>query len=401
MDFSTRLRLSLMMFAQYFVWGVWWVPFGAYLSRHGLDASIGTIFSTQGWAAIAAPLFVGAIADRYFSAQKVMGVLHLMGGGFLLALSLVGADAGVMFAATLGVLLCYMPTIALSNTVAFAAMSNGERQFPAVRVFGTVGWILGGILVGQVLHAEQTALPIQIAGGASILYGLYAFTLPKTPPKAKEGKVTVVSLLGLDAIKSADRSFWTLIICSLLLMIPVAFYHAYANAFLVEVGVDAAATVQAIGQVSEVGFLLLLPLFFRWVGMKGVLLIGMVAWAVRYVLFANGFNADGPIMPLLLGGLVLHGICFDFFLVAGTIWVDKHFPPETRARAQSFLALVTWGVGSVIGSLLANQIYVANTVSPTQHDWSTIWLIPAALSAVVAVVFLLSFRDRKKAAAAA
>ena len=400
MNLSTRLRLSLMMFAQYFVWGVWWVPFGAYLSKHGLDASIGTIFSTQGWAAIAAPLFVGAIADRYFSAQKVMGVLHLAGGGFLLALSFVGADAGVMFAATLGVLLCYMPTIALSNTVAFAAMTNGERQFPAVRVFGTLGWIVGGILVGQVLHAEQTALPIQIAGGASLLYGLYAFTLPNAPPRAKEGKVSAVSLLGLDALKTGDKSFWTLIICSLLLMIPVAFYHAYANTFLVEVGVDAAATVQAIGQVSEVGFLLLLPLFFRWVGMKGVLLIGMVAWAVRYVLFANGFDATGPIMPLLLGGLVLHGICFDFFLVAGTIWVDKHFPPETRARAQSFLALVTWGVGSVIGSLLANQIYVSNTLSPTEHDWRTIWLIPAALSATVAVAFLLSFRDRKKVAAA-
>lgn len=401
MDFSTRLRLSVMMFAQYFVWGVWWVPFGAYLSKHGLDASIGTIFSTQGWAAIAAPLFVGAIADRYFSAQKVMGVLHLAGGGFLLALSMVGADAGVMFAATLGVLLCYMPTIALSNTVAFAAMTDTERQFPAIRVFGTIGWIVAGIIVGQVLHAEQTALPIQIAGGVSILYGLYAFTLPKTPPQAAQRKVSPASLLGLDAIKQGDRSFWTLIICSLLLMIPLSFYYAYANNFLVEVGVNAAATVQAIGQVSEVGFLLLLPLFFRWVGMKGVLLIGMVAWAVRYVLFAHGFDAGGPIMPLLLGGLVLHGICFDFFLVAGTIWVDKHFPPETRGRAQSFLALVTWGVGSVIGSLLANEIYVAHTTSATVHDWRTIWLIPAALAGVVAVVFLLFFRDRKAKAAVA
>lgn len=400
METSVRIRLSLMMFAQYFVWGAWWVPFGTYLSNHGLDAWIGTIFSTQGFAAIAAPLFVGAIVDRYFAAEKTMGVLHLLGGAALIALSFVGADPALMFSVTLGVLICYMPTIALSNTVAFNAMTDTERQFPGVRVFGTLGWIVAGLIVGALLHAERTALPIQIAAGASILYGLYSFTLPNAPPRAGQKRLGAASLLGLDILPSLkDRAFWALIACSLLLMIPLSFYYAYANPFLVEIGVDAAATVQAIGQVSEVGFLLLLPFFFRWVGMKGVLLIGMLAWALRYVLFANGYDAGGPIMPMLLVGLALHGICFDFFMVAGTIWVDKHFPAETRGRAQSFFALVTWGVGSVIGSILANSVYVAHTTATGEHLWSSFWLVPAALAAATAAIFFLLFRDRRATAA--
>ena len=401
MGTGIRLRLSLMMFLQYFVWGAWWVPFGSYLAANGLDAWIGTLFSTQGWAAIAAPLFVGAIVDRYFAAEKVMGVLHLLGGGALLLLSVIGADPALTFAVTLGVLLAYMPTIALSNAIAFNAITDTERQFPAIRVFGTLGWIIAGLIVGALLHAEQTALPLRLAAAGSIAYGLYAFTLPNTPPREQSGRISIVSILGLDAIRSGDRSFWALIFCSLLMMIPLSFYYAYANAFLVDVGVNAAASVQAIGQVSEVGFLLLLPFFFRWVGMKGVLLIGMLAWGLRYVLFANGFDAGGPIMPILLVGLALHGVCFDFFMVAGTIYVDKKFPPETRGRAQSFLALVTWGAGSVIGSLLANAVYVAHTAPDGSHLWSQFWLVPAGLAAVTSLVFLFLFRERKAVAAAA
>lgn len=391
---SVRLRLSLMMFAQYFVWGAWWVPFGSYLSANGLDAWIGTMFSAQGIAAIAAPLFVGAIADRYFSAQKTMAVLHLMGAAFLMTISRATPDPALVFCATLGVLLCYMPTIALSNAIAFSALTDVERQFPLVRVFGTLGWIVAGILVGAVLHAEQTALPLQIASIASALYGLYAFALPPVPPTAGREPVRLSSLLGLDILPPLrDRAFWSLIACSLLLMVPLSFYYAYANPFLVEVGVRSPATTQAIGQVSEIGFLLLLPFFFRLFGMKGVLLIGMVAWAIRYVLFANGFDGDGPNMPLLIVALLLHGVCFDFFMVAGTIWIDRRFAEDARGRAQSFFATVTWGVGSIIGSLLANAVYVANSVSATVHEWSAFWYVPAMLAAATAVVFAISFRS--------
>jgi nucleoside transporter len=402
METSIRARLSLMMFLQYFVWGAWFVPFATYLTRNGLEDSVGTIYSAQGWAAIAAPLFVGAIADRYFSAEKVMGILHLFAGGLLFLLSTIGADAGVMFLATLGVLLAYMPTIALSNSVALNVISDTERQFPAIRVFGTIGWIVAGLIVGAVLpgEAERTAQPLYLAGAVSLFYGLYSFTLPKTPPRAGQGKPSVVTLLGLDAIRNSDRSFWTLIICSMLMMIPFSFYNVYANPYLDDIGMDNPAAIQTIGQMSEVGFLLLLPLFFRWIGIKGVLLVGMAAWAIRYVIFANGFTADGPIEPMIYVGLALHGVGFDFVFVAATIWVGKHFAAEASSRAQSFLALMTWGVGYLIGSNLANAVQVGTGAGGTP-EWQTFWLLPAGFAAVTAVVFLVAFRDRSAKAPAA
>lgn len=399
METGVRVRLSLMMFLQYFVWGAWFVPFATYLTRNGLQDSVGTIYSAQGWAAIAAPLFVGAVADRYFSAEKVNGILHLFSGALLFLLSTIGADAGLMFFATLGVLLAFMPTIALSNSVALNALTDAEKQFPAIRVFGTIGWIVAGLIVGFVLpgEAERTAQPLHLAGAVSILYGLYSFTLPNTPPQAAKGPASLGALLGLDAIRTSDRSFWVLIICSTLMMIPFSFYNVYANPFLDDIGMPNPAAVQTVGQVSEVGFLLLLPLFFRWVGIKGVLFIGMAAWAVRYVIFANGFNADGPIEPLIYLGLALHGVGFDFVFVAATIWVGTHFAADARSRAQSFLAVMTWGVGYLIGSNIANAVQVG-IGDGTQPQWDTFWLLPAAFAAVTAIIFLIAFRDRAEKA---
>ena len=395
--FATRARLSLMMFLQYAVWGSWFVPFATYLTRNGLQDSVGTIYSAQGWAAIAAPLLVGAVADRYLSAEKVMGVLHLVAGVLLFVLSRVGADAGTMFLATLGVLLAFMPTIALSNTIALNTLTDSERQFPIIRVFGTIGWIVAGLVVSFGLpgEAERTAQPLLLAAGISIAYGLYAFTLPATPPKAGGGRMSVGALLGLDAIRTSDRSFWVLIVCSMLMMIPFSFYNVYANPFLDDIGVDNPAATQTIGQVSEVGFLLLLPLFFRWIGIKGVLLVGMAAWAVRYFIFANAFTADGPIPALVYLGLALHGVGFDFVFVAATIWVGNHFAAEASGRAQSFLALMTWGVGYLIGSNVANAVQVG-AGEGTRTEWHSFWLLPAGFAAVTAVVFLLLFSDRRK-----
>lgn len=401
MEIGIRARVSAMMFLQYFVWGAWFVPFATYLTRNGLQDSVGTIYSAQGWAAIAAPLFVGAIADRYFSAEKVMGVLHLFAGGLLFLLSGVGASAGMMFLATLGVLLAYMPTIALSNSIALGVIANPERQFPAIRVFGTIGWIVAGLIVGVLLpgEAERTAQPLLLAAGVSIAYGLYSFTLPNTPAKAGQANVSVWALLGLDAIRTADRSFWGLIICSMLMMIPFSFYNVYANPFLDDIGVTNPAATQTIGQVSEIGFLLLLPLFFRWIGIKGVLFVGMAAWALRYLLFAHGFDAEGPIEPLIYLGLALHGVGFDFVFVAATIWVGERFAAEASSRAQSFLALMTWGVGYLIGSNVANFVQVGTGAGGA--DWQSFWLLPAGFAAVTALLFLIVFRDSSKKVAPA
>ncbi|WP_427966649.1 MFS transporter [Altererythrobacter sp.] len=397
MQRGLRARLSLMMFLQYAVWGAWFVPFATYLTHHGLQDSVGWIYSAQGWAAIAAPLFIGALADRYFAAEKVMGVLHLFAALLLFVLTMIGADAGLMFLGTLGVLLAFMPTIALSNTIALNALDDNEKQFPAIRVFGTIGWIVAGLVVGVVLpgDAERTAQPILFAAALSLAYGVYSFTLPRTPPRAGEARPSVTALLGLDAIRTSDRSFWVLIVCSMLMMVPFSFYNVYANPFLDDIGVANPAATQTIGQVSEVAFLLALPLFLRWFSIRGVLFIGMAAWAVRYVIFANAFTAAGPIEPLVYAGLALHGVGFDFVFVAATIWIGNRFAAEECNRAQSFLALMTWGVGYLVGTNVANAVQVG-TGSGGESNWQSFWLMPAGFAGITAVIFLLLFRDRRK-----
>jgi hypothetical protein len=241
--------------------------------------------------------------------------------------------------------------------------------------------------------AERTAQPLLLAAALSGVYGLYSFTLPHTPPKAGQGRASIGTLLGLDAIRTGDRSFWVLILCSSLMMIPFSFYNVYANPFLDAIGVDNPAAVQTVGQVSEVGFLLLLPVFFRLVGIKGVLFVGMAAWAVRYVIFANAFTADGPILPLVYLGLALHGVGFDFVFVAATIWVGNHFAAAAASRAQSFLALMTWGLGYLVGSNVAGAVQVG-----AGADWHRFWLLPASFAGVTALLFLVVFRDRRSAA---
>lgn len=396
MNLNIRVRLSAMMFAQFFIWGAWWVTLGAYLNASGFDGIIGATYASQGYAAIVTPLFIGAIADRYFSAQKLFGVLHIVGAGLLFWLSTISGSKELFFTVVLIYMFVYMPTLPLSASIAFNSMTNTEKQFPGVRVLGTIGWIVAGLIVGY-LRAEQTNFPIQLAAMASLATGLFAFTLPDTPPKGDRGKTDWRAVLGIDVLREIrDRSFWVFIVCSLLICIPLAFYYAYTNTFLIEQGVERAAAIQTLGQVSEILFMLLLPLAFVRLGVKYVLIVGMLAWAVRYVAFAFGFNEAGPIMPMLLFGIVLHGICYDLFFVAGQIYVDRTTRPEIRARAQSFLALVTLGVGTVVGSNLANWIYVSNTVSGTQHNWRTIWLVPAVLAALVSILFAFWFKSGRK-----
>jgi nucleoside transporter len=387
-----------MMFIQYFIWSVWWVPLGSYLAKNGFGSIIGDVYSTQGLAAIIAPLFIGAIADRYFSAEKVLGVLQLCGAAALAYVSTMGAQTpGDTI--KLGALLCwvfYMPTLPLVTTIAFNAVSDTTKEFPAIRVFGTIGWIVAGLGVGF-MKLEQTNLPIVAAAVASAVYGLYAFTLPKTPPRAEREKINPIRILGLDALKGGGAMFVIFIVASLVTTIPLSFYYAYTNAFLIESGVEGAAAIQTIGQFSETIFMLLMPVLFIRLGIKWVMVIGMFAWAIRYACFAFGVDDGGPVMWMLLLGLALHGVCYDFFFVAGQIYVDRTFGPETRARAQSFLALVTLGVGTWLGSMIGNSVFVAHTVTDTQHDWQGFWLIPGGMALAAAVLFALVFRPSRAA----
>ena len=396
MNLSLRLRLSLMMFVQFFIWSSWWVPYGSFLAKHGLAAHIGQVYATQGYAAILAPLFIGAIADRFFRAERVMGVLHLCGAAALTYVSTLGegSDPKLVVLSALACWIFYMPTLPLCTTIAFNAVDDTAKQFPAIRVFGTLGWIAAGLGVGF-MRLEQTNVPILLAAAASALYGLYSFTLPATPPRAQREPINLVRILGLDALKGGGPVFAVFIIASLVTTIPLAFYYAYTSPFLIEAGVDRSAAIMTMGQMSEAVFMLLMPLLFIRLGIKWVMVVGMLAWVTRYVMFAFGVSSLGPVMPLLVGGILLHGVCYDFFFVAGQIYVDRTFKADTRARAQSFLALITLGVGMAVGSLFANAVFVSHTISDTVHDWKSIWLIPAGMALTTAVVFALVFREKK------
>ncbi len=393
-----RLRLSLMMFLQFFIWGAWFVTMGTFLGQ-GLAASgsqISLAYLTQSLGAIAAPLIIGLIADQFFAAQKILGVLHLAGAAALWFASTM-TDYGAFFPLILIYMILYMPTLALVNSVSFRQMRDPDKQFPAVRVLGTIGWIVAGVTIGWLGWEQggQLSLTFKMAAVASLVLGLFSFTLPATPPTRKTGdseKLSVGDMLGLEALGLLkSRSYLVFFLSSIAICIPLAFYYNFTNLFLNEVGVDAAAAVQSLGQASEVVFLLLLPFLLKRLGVKWTLTIGMAAWALRYVFFA--FGDTGGMYWMLLLGILLHGVCYDFFFVAGQIYTNKFAGDRFRSAAQGLITLATYGIGILIGSLLAGPI-VDNFAIPDNHAWRQIWLVPAAIAAVVLLAFLLLFKDK-------
>lgn len=397
MKMNTRIQLSIMMFLQFFIWGTWYVTLGTYLGEIGFDGSeIGDMYSTSALGAIIAPLFVGIVADRFFPAQYVLAFLHLVGAGLLYWVSMV-SDPSSFYWILLLYSLTYMPTLAIVNAVSFYQMEDPGKEFPKIRVLGTLGWIAAGLLIGF-MALEKTSTPLVIGAAASLLSGIYCFFLPNTPPKAKGEKVNIGNLLGLDALGlMKDRNFAVLVISSLLISIPLTFYYAWANPYFNEAGMVNAAGKMTLGQVSEVGFMLLMPFFFSRLGVKKMILIGMVAWIARYLLFAYGNNDS--LVWMFYGGIILHGICYDFFFVTGQIYVDKEAPEDLRASAQGLIALVTYGIGMYIGNLVAGKVVesyeIRDNAAIVGHHWYEIWMIPVALSVLCFLVFLIFFRDKE------
>lgn len=396
MKTNTRIQLSLMMFLQFFVWGTWYATLGTYLFKIGFEGgSIGNIFSTISLGAIIAPLFVGIIADRFFDGQKVLGVLHILGAAVLYWCSTI-TDSTTFYWALLLYSILYMPTLAISNSVAFNQMSNPEEEFPLIRVLGTIGWIVATNIIGF-LALEGSEKQLIIGGIVSVIYGIFCFTLPSTPPKAKGEPVNIRSLLGFDALSlMKSRNFAVMVLGSLLISIPLSFYYAFANPFFNEEGMVNAANKMSLGQVSEIVFMVLMPFFFRKLGVKKMILIGVLAWVARYLLFAYGNNGDLVFMFYL--GILLHGICYDFFFVTGQIYVDKFAPEKLRSSAQGLITLATYGVGMYIGSIVAGKVvqYYESTVNDAAvHQWWEIWMVPAALAAFCFLVFLIFFREEK------
>ncbi len=398
---AVRLKLKTMMFLQYFVWGAWFVPLGTYLGEplEFQGQQIGLAFGTTAVAAMVSPFFVGMVADRFFATERILATFHIL-GGLVLATASLQTSFATFYVALLVYALCYMPTLALTNSLSFRQMSNPGQEFPAIRVLGTVGWIVAGLAVGF-LRLEDTARPMQIAAGASILLGTFCLTLPHTPPAQRStstgaAAVTVRDILGLDALKLLrERSFAIFVIGSFLVCVPLQFYYAFANPFLNEIGVENAAGKMTLGQMSEIGFMLLMPWFLARLGVKKLLLIGMFAWAARYLLFAYG--DAGPGVWMLYSGILLHGICYDFFFVTGQIYVDTKAPADLRAAAQGFIAFVTLGVGGFIGTWLSGRIVdqYAPLGDSATHQWTEIWVIPAVWAGLVLVLFAFFFADRK------
>lgn len=397
MKSSITTRLSIMMFLQFFTWGAWYVTIGNYMSAIGMNHVTHWAYTASPVAAILAPFFLGIVADRYFSAQKVLGFLHI-GGGLALLAAPSFSDHPVTFLLLLFVnMLCYMPTLGLSNSIGFQNIENQEKQFPVIRVFGTLGWILAGILVSAILHADNTPIPLYAGGIAALCLGLYSFTLPNTPPKRNQGPIRIRELLGLTALSQLKgRSFWTFIVSAMLICIPLAAYYNFAPIFVNASGIADPGFKMSFGQMSEFLFMLAMPFFFRSLGVKKMLLVGMLAWVVRYMLFA--FGAPASVTSMILMGIVLHGICYDFFFVTGQIYVDRKASADIRSQAQGFLVFVTYGVGMLIGAQISGILYnhyLAGTANLTPDQWKSFWLWPAGFAALVMIFFAVQFKEEK------
>ncbi|WP_264564211.1 nucleoside permease [Flavobacterium sp. N3904] len=404
MNTTIRIKLSVMMFLEFFIWGAWFVTLGTFLGNN-LKASgseTAAVFSTQSWGAIIAPFIIGLIADRYFNAEKILGILHLA-GAFLMHQMYQSADVGSFYIYVLSYMVLYMPTLALVNSVAFNQMKDPEKEFANIRVWGTIGWILAGLSISFLFHWDSAEAVTNgllkntflLAGIAALVLGLLSFTLPKTPPKVSEEKIKIGDFIGLDALKLLkDKNFLIFFISSILICIPLAFYYQNAHPFLTAAGVENPTGKMAIGQISEALFLLFIPVFFARFGFKKTILVGMLAWAVRYVLFAYGNGTDLSFMLIL--GIALHGICYDFFFVSGQIYTNSKAGEKYKSSAQGLITLATYGIGMLIGFAVAGWITDNYKTVDGAINWQMVWIIPAGIAFAVFLIFALLFQDKNK-----
>jgi nucleoside transporter len=387
-------KLSFMMLLEYFIWGSWYVTMSTYMSRHleSTGIQIGAAYSALAIATMISPFFIGMVADRYFAAQRIMGFLHVVGAALLYFATQI-QDNTAFYWIILSYSLLYMPTIALSNSIAFHQMSDPGRMFPWIRVFGTIGWIIAGLMI-TALQIEGSKFTFQMAAIASLTLGLFSFLLPETPPKGKVAGSTASSALGTDAfVLFRDKPYLVFFIAAILVCIPLSFYYGFANLFLNQAGLENAAGKMTLGQVSEAVFILAIPFLFYRIGVKNMVLIGMVAWFLRYVCFAHGDT--GSNLWMLYAGIVLHGICYDFFFVTGYMYTEKKAGEKIKNAAQGLFTFATYGLGMFIGTWVSGFVADYYTVNG-EYNWTSIWYVPAGIAIFVLVYFVLFFKEKRE-----
>ena len=399
MNQSVFWRLSIMMFLTFFIWGAWYVTVGNYMAANNMAGWIAWAYSVGPIAAIISPFFLGMVADRYFSSERVLGVMMLLSGAIMFVVPMLSTNPVLFIVALLIHMICYMPALGLTNTVAFHNLTNQEKQFPLIRVFGTLGWIAANWVVSKFLKGDTSAIQFYVTGGACIALCGFSFFLPHTAPPAKGQPFSARAVLGLDALSLLKRpSFAIFIISSFLICIPLAAYYSYAPVFVKAVGFESPAYTMSYGQIAEVVFMVIMPVFFAMLGVKWMLAVGMLAWVIRYGLFAGAAGGGG--LWMVVGGILLHGICYDFFFVTGFIYTDKRASKAIRGQAQGFLVLITQGVGMLIGmqvsGLLFNSIVLDNGGDGTLQQWKIFWLVPCIAAGVIMLAFIALFRDDSK-----
>jgi nucleoside transporter len=398
MPISLKARLCLMMFLNYVIWGAWYVTIGTYLTAtlkfSGTEA--GAVFGTTALASMITPFFVGLIADRFFATEKLMAALHLMGAVILFFVTR-ATSFGQVYALMLLYCLCYFPTINLTNSLTLRQLTDAGGEFPFIRMFATIGWIAIGLTIGS-MGIETTATPFLLAAGVSVVMSAYCLTLPHTPPAGKGQKITAGNLLGLDAlVMLKKRPYFVFALASILACIPLTFYFVFTNAFLNEVGVVNAAGKMTLGQFSEVGVMLLMPFIFRRITVRGVLMLGLACWSLRYGLLAYG--NPGPLVWMFYLAILLHGFCFDFFFMTGQLYTDQEAPAHLRGTAQGFLTFLTYGVGMFIGSLLSGvalDFFTSTKGGVVTHNWTAFWLGCSAGALAILVLVAVFFQTRAR-----
>lgn len=398
MKITTRIQLSFMMFLNFFIWGAWFVTMGTFLksSLNASDVNVGVAYGTQALGAILAPFVIGLIADKFFAAQKILGVLHLIGAALMYYITTLTSFSS-FYPVLLVYMILFMPTLALVNAVSFKQMRSPEKEFSYIRVWGTIGWIVAGLIIGWLAWEQKNVLvnTFRLAAILSAILGLFSFTLPNTPPPKAGTKTSFKEIIGWDAISLLkDKNFLIFFIASLLICIPLAFYYQETNIFLNELKVPSAAGKMSLGQMSEMLFLFAMPWLFSRIGVKKMLLLGMAAWALRYFLFGFG-DADTGMWMLYLG-IVLHGVCYDFFFVTGQIYTDERAGEKIRSSAQGMITLATYGVGMLIGFWVAGIVAEKYAISNDVHNWKNIWMIPAIIAFVILILFAAFFKQPAK-----